>query len=337
MRLSGGQMDLFPTAEVRRGVAPVAVSPDVQALAQSLSPNLRLGGSTWSYPGWEGLVYRNSHAPAELARAGLAAYAHHPLFRAVGLDRTFYAPLPVSTYADYAAQVPADFRFVVKAHEFCTLAQFPLHERYGAQRGQPNPYFLDPAYALEQVVGPIREGLGDKAGVVLFQFPPQEVEALGGVDGFINRLYRFLKAMPPGPFYAVEVRNEELLTDRYAKAFELTGALPVLSGWNRLPPLAEQARLTRALERPALAIRWMVRWGMNYDEANLRYEPFNQLVDVDVTTRREVVELASSAIAQNKQVFVTVSNTAEGCAPLTVHALAEGLAARGEAQSDTQE
>ena len=50
-----------------------------------------------------------------LAREGLAAYAAWPLFRTVSLDRTFYAPLDAAGFARYAAAVPEDFRFVVKA------------------------------------------------------------------------------------------------------------------------------------------------------------------------------------------------------------------------------
>ncbi|MCQ6261324.1 DUF72 domain-containing protein [Alcanivorax sp. MM125-6] len=50
-----------------------------------------------------------------LSREGLDAYARHPLFNAVGLDRGFYRPLSVAQYADHAGQVPAAFRFVVKA------------------------------------------------------------------------------------------------------------------------------------------------------------------------------------------------------------------------------
>ena len=58
----------------------------------------------------------------------------HPLLRAVSLDRTFYAPIPVEAYADYAERVPDDFRFLVKAPEHVTLSSFPQHARYGASR-----------------------------------------------------------------------------------------------------------------------------------------------------------------------------------------------------------
>jgi uncharacterized protein YecE (DUF72 family) len=287
-----------------------------------------MGGSSWSFPGWEGLVFAQAYPAPRLSQEGLAAYASHPLLRSVGLDRTFYAPLSVEQYRAYADQVPADFRFVVKAHERCTLAHFPWHERYGALRGQPNAAFLDAGYARDAVVGPLVEGMGTRLGLILFQFPPQDPSALGGVDPFIDRLYRFLRSLPPGPTYAVEVRNREMLTERFAKALEYADALPTLAGWSRLPSLREQAQLLRASERQTLFVRWMLRWDLDFEEAEGRYLPFNQLVDPDSDTRAEVVSLVEDALARGKSVFLTVGNNAEGCAPLTLQALAEALSSR---------
>ena len=110
------QLSLFDDAD---GVDPAPVGDDIRALGAALPARIHLGTSSWSFPGWTGLVYapRNGKPATEqvLARHGLAAYARHPLFRTVSLDRTFYAPLTVDEFAHYAAQVPDGFRFVVKA------------------------------------------------------------------------------------------------------------------------------------------------------------------------------------------------------------------------------
>ena len=76
-----------------------------------LPTDLRLGTSSWSFPGWTGLVYAREAGPEMLARQGLPAYARHPLLRTVGVDRTFYGPVPAETFAAWAAAVPEDFRF----------------------------------------------------------------------------------------------------------------------------------------------------------------------------------------------------------------------------------
>src|SRR5512137_2496942 len=87
------QLGLFgPTEEP--GVAAVAVSPEVASLGARLPALVRLGSSSWSFPGWAGLVWARHHPADVLSADGLLAYARHPLLRAVGVDRTFYAPLP---------------------------------------------------------------------------------------------------------------------------------------------------------------------------------------------------------------------------------------------------
>ncbi|HEY6323978.1 MAG TPA: hypothetical protein VJA16_20740, partial [Thermoanaerobaculia bacterium] len=59
-------------------VGAAVPSPEVVALAARLPAGIHLGGSTWSFPGWAGLVYDRAHPAARLARHGLAAYARHP-------------------------------------------------------------------------------------------------------------------------------------------------------------------------------------------------------------------------------------------------------------------
>lgn len=95
-------------------VLPLPSDDTTRTLAARLNPRIRLGASTWSYPGWAGIVWdEGPYSEAVLAKNGLAAYAQHPLLRCVGLDRSFYRPLTEGQYARYAGQVPDDFRFVV--------------------------------------------------------------------------------------------------------------------------------------------------------------------------------------------------------------------------------
>ena len=86
-----------------QGVQPAAVPPEVAELALRLPSDLRIGTSSWSYPGWDGLVYAGEYSESMLARKGLAAYARHPLLRTVSIDRGFYAPIPLADYVAYAA------------------------------------------------------------------------------------------------------------------------------------------------------------------------------------------------------------------------------------------
>ncbi|ATB34558.1 DUF72 domain-containing protein [Melittangium boletus] len=332
------QLDLFTGApspvapKARRGkgepVGPAVPSEDVRALGEQLPPGLHLGTSSWTFPGWKGLVYDREATPARLSREGLAAYAQHPVLRTVGVDRTFYAPISAATFAEYAAQVPPGFRFLVKAHEACTLARWPLHARYGDVRGQPNERFLDAAYATEFVVAPCVEGLGERAGPIVFQLPPQDVQELGGVAPFVERLHAFLSALPRGPLYAVEVRNEALLTDALAQALADVGAAPVLAVWKNMPPVERQAVRLRALQAPALVARWMLPPNLDYEEARRRYFPFDRLVDEDVRTRDALARVSAAALNLGRPVFITLNNKAEGSAPLSAVQLARSVMSR---------
>ena len=114
-----------PGPAPRKSLARVNPAPRDEALvalAAALPPRLRLGTSSWTYPGWAGLVWDAAYPDALLSKEGLTAYGQHPLMRTVSVDRSFYRPLTQDQYARYAAQVPDDFRFVVKAPSHVTDA-----------------------------------------------------------------------------------------------------------------------------------------------------------------------------------------------------------------------
>jgi len=328
------QLELFApspgVAEPGAGMLPEAarVPPELLELGSRLPPALRLGTSSWSFPGWTGLVYAADASQAVLARSGLPAYARHPLLRTVGIDRTFYGPVPADSFRAWAEAVPEDFRFLAKAHEELTLARFPLHDRYGARRGERSTRFLDPAYASDLVVAPFVEGLGEKAGPLVFQFPPQDPELLGRPERFAERLQRFLAALPAGPLYGVEVRNPGLLVPDYREALASVGAVPVLAAWGPMPSVPEQARRTGAGRARALVVRWMLHPGLGYEEARELYAPFDRLLHEDPGTREDIARLSTEALGEGRSVYVTINNKAEGSAPVSAERLAGAIVRR---------
>ncbi len=321
------QLSLFTGAAAvpDSGVAPVSVSDATRELALALPTGVHFGTSSWSFPGWRGLVYADAHSAATLAAHGLEAYAKHPLFKAVGLDRTYYGPIDREAFRAYAGQVPADFRFLVKAHELCTIHRYPFHARYGAQRGKENVYFLDAAYAGDAVVMPCVEGLKDKLGAILFQFSPQDVQALGGSAGFAPALKTFLSALPQGPRYAVELRNAELFTPRYIHALADSNALHCLSAHPTMPPVETQYRAMEPFKSQPLFARWLLADGMTYESAKEAYEPFDQLKGIDLENRQA---LASIIARHGAESVVIVNNQAEGSAPLSIAELAAAVVAK---------
>jgi uncharacterized protein YecE (DUF72 family) len=304
------------------------VDPALRALSNQLSPELRMGTMSWSFPGWRGQVYAQDADPKLLSEAGLTAYSKQPWLRTVEVDRSFYDPLPERYFKQLSRQVPDDFRFVVKAHEECTLTRFPKHARYGKRQGDLNPRFLDPAYATDAVVAQCVPGLGEKLGALLFQFPPQDV---GHPAQFAERLQAFLERLPRGVPYAVELRNSELLTEAYARALSASGAVHAHNAWGTMPSVLAQARVLPKTSRRPLIVRWLMRRGDEYEAARSRFLPFNRLAEPDQPTRTDIASLVSKALAHDVPAFVLINNKAEGCAPASIIELARAVVATGQA------
>jgi uncharacterized protein YecE (DUF72 family) len=315
-------------------VAPAAVAPATEALGAALPPHVHLGTSSWSFPGWTGIVYAPREGKPEteqrLARLGLAAYAGHPLFRTVSLDRTFYAPLAATEFARYAADVPAGFRFVVKAPAAFTD---PVVRKPGSgAAARDNPTFLDAAAATGAFVTPALDGLGAKAGPLVFQFPPLGRRLVSDIPRTVARLAAFLAALPRrAAMYAVEVRDPEIACADFAAAIAAAGGVPCLAIHARMPPVAEQARvfgLDAPGGGPPLVARWNLHAGRQYEQAKADYFPFDRLVEEDFPSRAALAGLARTAAAAGRDVFITINNKAEGSAPLSVARLAAAIAGR---------
>lgn len=179
------------------------------------------------------------------------------------------------------------------------------------------------------------QGLGAKLGVLLFQFPPLRREFTREPQAFIRRLREFLKALPRGPLYAVELRNPEFFSAHYAEALAATGVRHCIGIHPRTPDIAQQLAIVRGLPRGALVVRWNLNpnTGRAYDEAKEMYSPFDRLVDEDPVTRKEIARLCLAQAHAEQAAFVIINNKAEGSAPLSAIKLAEVIAHSVEAST----
>ena len=170
------------------------------------------------------------------------------------------------------------------------------------------------------------EGLGAKAGPILFQFSPFSPNLVGGRGRFLERLHTFLSALPAGPLYSVELRTPALLTEEYGSVLEDTGVAHCFTVHPAMSPLAEQLRVIRAYEQPAMVVRWMLHAGLKYEVARDRYEPFDRIVDEDPDSLDRITVAVFDALVAEREAFVVVNNKAEGSSPLSVVRLAKRLA-----------
>ncbi|MBN9515667.1 MAG: DUF72 domain-containing protein [Alphaproteobacteria bacterium] len=304
-------------------------SPLLQAPV--LPTDIRLGTSSWFFPGWRGLVYDGVHPQVTLSRKGLAAYGEIPLLRTVSLDRTFYAPISAVDYARYASQVPEHFSFVVKAPAIVCDAVMRDEEGRGKVA---NPHFLDAAIAAREFVLPCLEGLKGKAGPLVFQVSPLPRGLVEDASLIVERLEAFFAALPQElgkqrPIYALELRNPELLTPRLMRMLGRAGVRYCVGLHDRMPEVERQEAALKALDGDTpgdLVVRWNLHRGFLYQAAKQRYEPFDKLVDEDGETRRILARMAAAAFKAGRKVWITANNKAEGSAPLSLLKLAEEIA-----------
>ncbi|WP_186156125.1 DUF72 domain-containing protein [Burkholderia gladioli] len=336
---AGGSPDGKPAAPRRsrkRGVTAAAIDEAVAATAAALPPGVHLGTSTWSFPGWNGIVYGEDYSAQKLSRDGLEAYGAHPLLKSVSIDRSFYAPLSMAEYLRYAQQVPEDFRFVIKAPASVTDAV--VRGSRGEPAG-PNPAFLDARIATDDFVRPCLDGLGRKAGALVFQFSPLPDPLLADPAGLIERLAAFFAALPPlptepdGPRYAIEIRDGALLTPRFIRMLASAGVRYCVGLHARMPDPLRQAAALALLDGDTpgpLVVRWSLHGGFKYEQAKAKYDPFDKLVDEDPNTRHALADLAARYVLAGQPVLITINNKAEGSAPLSCIELARAISAAVE-------
>ena len=323
---------------------PVVAEPadrDLVRTAQKLPRNIYLGTSSWNFPGWRGIVWSHASGLSQLSQQGLPAYSKYPIFRTVGIDRAFYRPLQKSVYAGFADQVPDDFRFLVKAPQI--VCDSVLRDHTGRPM-HANPDYLNAVRALEEFVLPAVEGLGNKAGVLVFEMPniprhalierPAQYAAIATMADFFSQIK---SRMPTQSVtLAVEMRTRVLLTPRWVKEMASTGVRPVLSLHPSMPSIMRQTDMLRLFDAPGvevgpwqaagdIVIRWSLAAGGTYSGLKRDWAPFNRIQQEDIVAREGIVWLLELAKASGVRAFVVANNKAEGCAPLTMRAIAESL------------
>jgi len=324
------QLPLFANVSVAGAEIVPRITDEDRELAQRVPSWLRFGTSSWSFPGWRGLVYEGQHTDDELARAGLRAYAQQPLLRTVSVDRSYYGPLRAADVASYATQLDEagaltpslpPFRVVSKVWDEITTAVFPVHARYGARAGQRNAHFLDASRFLSEVLEPYR-GFERHFGPFVFELTPMPRGTFEDVE-LARRVDAFLTALPAGFSWAFELRNQELLTPRWHDVLRAHGAAHVFTYWTAMPSLRAQLASHGKITSPFTVVRLMLPPFMRYAEKKAELAPFDRLVAPQDDMRDDVLSiLRAAAEAGCVEGFVLANNKAEGSAPLTVREIA---------------
>ena len=167
--------------------------------------NLYVGTSGYAYKEWKGPFY-----PKDVPSSGfLRYYGEH--FRAVEINNSFYRIPKPEVLKAWAAEVPSEFRFVLKASQRLT------HFKRLKDCAEILDYFISVATTLEQRLGPI-----------FFQLPPN-------LKRDIPRLRDFLALIPDGIRTVFEFRNQSWFDDEtYTTLRERNAALCIAEADNGL-------------------------------------------------------------------------------------------------------
>jgi uncharacterized protein YecE (DUF72 family) len=167
---------------------------------------LYLGTSGWSYADWEGTLY-----PEALpAGARLAEYVKR--YATVEIDSTFYGTPRRSTVRNWREVAPEGFMFAAKFPQEIT------HDLNLVGADAETDAFLRTIAEL-----------GDRLGPLLLQLPPSfAVEGMGVLEDYLKRL-------PEGFRYAVEVRHRSWLGSDLPEMLSERGVALTLIDYPRMP------------------------------------------------------------------------------------------------------
>jgi uncharacterized protein YecE (DUF72 family) len=150
-------------------------------------PEVCIGTAGWNVP--------KQHA-ALCSEAGSHLERYSAALRCAEVNSSFYRPHAAKQWAKWAAAVPADFRFAVKAPKTCT------HDAKLVGCGSLLAAFF------EQVAG-----LGEKLGPVLVQLPPK----LEFEEGRVHEFFTTLRELHPAT--GIADRNAVVCEPRHASWF----------------------------------------------------------------------------------------------------------------------
>ncbi len=299
-----------------------------QHLANLAVQGVFVGTSSWKYPGWCGMRYdraryewRGKFAETRFNRSCIAEYSE--VFKTVCVDAAYYS-FPSRQYLEeMTSQVLGGFLFGFKVTDAITIKRFPNLERFGDRAGKPNETFLDAGVFVSDFLTPC-DPIRTKIGLLMFEFSrfwPTDYQR--GRD-FISDLDRFLRQLPLGWPYAVEIRNRTWLHPDYFECLARHQVTHVFNSWGAMPPVGEQMELPHSQTNPDLiAARFLLKAGRNYEQAVKMFAPYDRIKEEYPEAREAGRKLIAQGLAAGpkRRTFVFVNNRLEGNALGTIAAM----------------
>jgi uncharacterized protein YecE (DUF72 family) len=252
---------------------------------------IRIGTSAFTAAGWPGTFYPEGLA----AKDYLSYYATQ--FDTVEVDSTFYGTPKPSTVIGWAEKTPKGFLFAAKVPQTIT------HDQVLTACDEDFANFIK-----------TMELLGDKLGPMLLQFPYFNKGRFKSLPEFLAVLEPFLKKLPKGHRFALEIRNKNWLDPK------LTGLLKAHSVALALIDQAWMPRPAAWFEKidPITADFTYIRWLGDRKGIELLTKVWDKTIVDRTAEMQEWVNVCRQEVRKGVRVYAYANNHYAGNGPATV-------------------
>jgi uncharacterized protein YecE (DUF72 family) len=213
-------------------------------------------------------------------------------------------------------------RFALKVPEEITARSFPVHARYGSRAGVTNPGFLDAALLKSQFLD-LLEPYQDRIALLIFEFGAFPRNVFAEPMEFLTALEPFVRVLPTGFRYAVEIRNSEFLEAEYFELLKEQNIAHVFNAWTRMPTISKQILLPGSFTSDFTVVRALLKFGRKYEDAVREFSPYGTIREPNQEVRDALRNLLLRAKKRSEPTFMFVNNRLEGNAPGTIEAVIE--------------
>jgi uncharacterized protein YecE (DUF72 family) len=285
-----------------------------------MSDDLHIGTCSWKYESWRRLVYSAAPHPNYLAE-----YAQK--YDCVEVDQWFWSlhgPDKVAlpdprTVQEYAAAVPAGFRFGVKLPNSLTLSHF--HQVAKTDPLVPNPHFLsvDLLNRFLDRLEPIRAHLGP----LMFQFGYLNKQKMPSQTVFLEKLGDFAAHLPKEFTWCIEPRNPNYLNETHFAFLRDHNLGHVFLQGYYMPSIFDlyKAHAAQLTGTAVIRLHGPDREGME-EKTGEHWDKIVEPRDADIAA---VAAMIKDLRFRRRRVWAFINNHFEGCAPLTIRRITDRL------------
>ncbi len=274
---------------------------------------LKIGTCNWKYDSWRGIVY--SHEPKINY---LKEYSKH--FNTVEIDQWYRSlhginkvTLPKQDVVkEYRISVPNDFKFTIKIPNSISLTHIYKPEK--PETLIPNPHFLSHDLLSEfiNIIKPMKDNLGP----LMFQFEYLNKEKMKSQFEFQGLMREFIKQLPEGFDFSIEIRNPDYLNEDYFRFIREHKLGHVFMQGYFMPPIFDVYKRYKDYIKDYAVI--LLHGSDRHGIENRSRGEWNKILDPKDEEIEQVIIMISELMERNVDVYLNVNNYYEGSAPLTI-------------------